>query len=40
MNRLLTTFVQLALAIPALYMGRMVLREVIADAKEMWQESH
>ncbi len=40
MNRLLTTLVQLALAVPALYMGRMVLREVIADAKEMWQESH
>jgi len=40
MNRLITSLVQLALAVPALYMGRMVLREVIADAKEMWQESH
>jgi hypothetical protein len=40
MNRLTTTIVQISIAIPALYMGRMVLREVIADAKEMWQESH
>ena len=40
MNRLLTTLVQLGIGIPALYMGRIVLREVIADAKEMWQESH
>jgi hypothetical protein len=40
MNRLITSLVQLALAVPALYMGRIVLREVIADAKEMWQESH
>jgi hypothetical protein len=35
MNRLLTTLVQLGIGIPALYMGRMVLREVIADTKEM-----
>lgn len=40
MNRFLTSLVQLSIAIPALYMGRIVLREVIADAKEMWQESH
>ena len=40
MNRLITSLVQLAIAIPALYMGRMVLRELIEDAKEMWQESH
>jgi hypothetical protein len=40
MNRLITSLVQLALAIPALYMGRMVGREVIADMREMWQESH
>jgi hypothetical protein len=35
MNRLITTLVQLGIAIPALYMGRIVLREVIADAKDM-----
>jgi hypothetical protein len=35
MNRLLTTLVQLGIAIPALYMGRIVLREVIADAKDL-----
>lgn len=35
MNRVITTLVQLALAIPALYMGRIVLRELIADTKEM-----
>jgi len=40
MNRLLTSLVQLGIAVPALYMGRIVLREVIADAKEMWQQSH
>ena len=34
-NRLLTTLVQLSIAIPALYMGRIVLREFIADTKEM-----
>jgi hypothetical protein len=35
MNRLLTSMVQLFIAIPALYMGRIVLREVIADAREL-----
>jgi hypothetical protein len=35
MNRLITTIVQLGIAIPALYMGRIVLREIIADAKDM-----
>jgi hypothetical protein len=35
MNRLITTLVQLFIAIPALYMGRIVLKEIIADAKEM-----
>jgi hypothetical protein len=35
MNRLITSLVQLGIAIPALYMGRIVLREVIADTKEM-----
>ena len=40
MNRLLTTLVQLAIGIPALYMARIVFREVVADMREMWQESH
>lgn len=40
MNRLITTVVQLGIAIPALYMGRIVLREMIEDAKQVWQESH
>ena len=40
MNRFLTSLVQLSIALPALYMGRIVLREVIQDAREMWQESH
>jgi hypothetical protein len=40
MNRLITTLVQLGIGIPALYMGRIVLREVIQDAKDMWHESH
>lgn len=40
MNRLITTLVQLGIAIPALYMGRIVLREMIEDAKQVWQESH
>jgi hypothetical protein len=35
MNRLMTILVQLALAVPALYMGRIVLRELIEDTKEM-----
>lgn len=33
MNRLLTTLVQLAIAIPALYMGRMLWREWVDE----WQ---
>jgi hypothetical protein len=36
MNRLLTTIVQLALVIPAVY----CVRYMIADMKEMWRESH
>ena len=34
MNRLLTTLVQLAIAIPALYMGRMLWREWVDE----WQQ--
>lgn len=40
MNRILTTLVQLGIGIPALYMARIVIRELIADTKELWQESH
>jgi hypothetical protein len=40
MNRLLTTLVQLGIGIPALYMARIVMHEVIADMREMWHESH
>jgi hypothetical protein len=36
MNRLLTTIVQLSLAVPAYY----GVRYMIADMKEMWRESH
>ena len=39
MNRLLTTIVQLALIIPALIMGRMMWREIVADFRE-WDKSH
>jgi hypothetical protein len=35
MNRLLTTLVQLGIAIPALYMGRMMWHELKADLREM-----
>lgn len=35
MNRFLTSLVQMGIAIPALYMGRIVLKEIIADTKEM-----
>ena len=35
MNRLITTIVQLSIAIPALYLGRMVWR----DMRETWHES-
>jgi hypothetical protein len=35
MNRLLTTLVQLAIAIPALYLGRMMWHELKADFREM-----
>jgi hypothetical protein len=35
MNRLLTTLVQLALAIPALYMGRMMWQELKQDIREV-----
>jgi len=40
MNRLITTLVQLGIGIPALYMARIVAHEVIADMREMWQETH
>jgi hypothetical protein len=36
MNRLLTTLVQIFIGIPALYMARLVWR----DMREMWHESH
>jgi hypothetical protein len=39
MNRLLTSLVQLAIAIPALYMARIVYHDFIAEMREMWQES-
>jgi|LauGreDrversion4_2_1035121.scaffolds.fasta_scaffold4354507_1 hypothetical protein len=35
MNRLLTTLVQLAIAIPALYMGRMMWQELKQDVREV-----
>ena len=35
MNRLLTSLVQLAIAIPALYMGRMMWYEMKEDFKEL-----
>ena len=40
MNRLVTSLVQLALAIPALYCARIVWHEMKADMKEMWRETH
>jgi hypothetical protein len=40
MNRLLTTLVQLAIAIPALYMARIVYHDFMAEMRELWQESH
>jgi hypothetical protein len=40
MTRAITSLVQTFIAIPALYMARIVGREVIADMREMWQESH
>ena len=39
MNRLLTTLVQLALIIPALFMGRMMWEMMIEDFRE-WDKSH
>jgi hypothetical protein len=36
MNRLITSLVQLALAVPAYY----GMRWLIADVREMWRESH
>jgi hypothetical protein len=35
MNRLITTLVQLALVIPALYMGRMVWRDFLEEMREL-----
>lgn len=40
MNRFLTSLLQIAIAIPAFYMGRIVLREVAEDMRQMWHESH
>jgi hypothetical protein len=37
MNRLLTTLVQIAIAIPAIFMARIVLLEIIEDWKEAKQ---
>ena len=37
MNRLLTSLVQLFIAIPALYMGRIVLQMIKEDVKELTQ---
>jgi len=39
MNRLLTSLVQLSIGIPALCMGRMMWREIVADLRE-WDKSH
>ena len=39
MNRLLTTLVQIALMVPALYCARIVWREIVADYRE-WANSH
>jgi hypothetical protein len=39
MNRLLTSLVQLALIVPALYVGRLMWREIAADFNE-WYKSH
>jgi hypothetical protein len=36
MNRLLTSLVQLALIVPALYMGRIVWHEFIIEMKELF----
>jgi hypothetical protein len=33
-NRILTTLVQLGIGIPALYMGRLMWREIVADFRE------
>jgi len=39
MNRLLTILVQIAIGIPAIYMGRLMWREIVADFRE-WDKSH
>jgi hypothetical protein len=39
-NRILTTLVQLGIGIPALYMLRLVWRDMRSDMREMWHESH
>jgi hypothetical protein len=39
MNRLLTSLVQLALAIPAFYCARLMWREIVNDFRE-WDKSH
>jgi hypothetical protein len=38
-NRILTTLVQLAIGIPALYMVRLMWREIVSDFRE-WDKSH
>jgi hypothetical protein len=40
MNRLITSLVQLALVVPALYCARIVWHEMKEDMKDMWRESH
>lgn len=35
MNRLLTTLVQIAIAVPAIFMARIVLREMLEEWKEV-----
>jgi len=38
-NRILTTLVQIALLVPALYMARLMWREIVSDFRE-WDKSH
>ena len=39
MNRLLTSLVQALIGIPALYMARLMWREIVSDFRE-WDKSH
>ena len=38
-NRILTTLVQLGIGIPALYMARLMWREIVSDFRQ-WDKSH